>query len=118
MGATPDRQYGRELATEPEVDAKVAAHRDATLLHDLDRAGNLEVIRDAGGRVQFVRTKDGPSGPVIRETEVTRAISGRVATVVDRQFEPPGTVARTRTTEFARDAGNRVTGATITVAGG
>lgn len=115
MGTTPDRQYGRELATEPEVDAKIAAHRDATLLHDLDRAGVLELVRDANGRVQFVRVRDGAAGPTIRETEVARDASGRVSTVTDRQFEPPGTPARTRALALARDANGRVAGGTLTV---
>lgn len=115
MGTTPDRQYGRELATEPEVDAKVLAHRDATLLHDLDRAGVEEVVRDANGRVQFVRFRDGAGGPTIRETEVARDASGRASTITDRQFEPPGTLVRTRSVAIARDANNRATGGVATV---
>lgn len=115
MGTTPDRQYGRELATEPEVEAKFVAHRDTTLLHELDRPGSLEFVRDANGRVQFVRVRDGASGPIIRETEVTRDASGRAITLTDRQFEPPGILVRTRTLALTRDGNNRVTGGTITV---
>jgi hypothetical protein len=115
MGTTPDRQYGRELVTEPELDAKVVSHRDQTLLHELDRAGVLEVVRDTGGRVQFVRARDGAGGPTIRETEVTRDASGRASTIIDRQFDPPGTLARTRSLALARGADNRVSGGTFTV---
>jgi len=115
MGTTPDRQYGRELATEPEVDAKIATHRDATLLHDLDRAGVEEIVRDANGRVQFVRYRDGVGGPSIRETEVSRDAGGRASTITLRQFEPPGTLARTRVLALARGADNRVTGGNVTV---
>ena len=115
MGTTPDRQYGRELVTEPELDAKVVAHRDQTLLHKLDRAGVLDVVRDAGGRVQLVRVRDGASGPTIRETEVTRDASGRASTITDRQFEPPDTLARTRTLTLARGADYRVSGGTFAV---
>lgn len=118
MGTTPDRQYGRELVTEPELDAKVIAHRDQTLLHELDRAGVLEVVRDAGGRVQYVRVRDGAGGPRIRETEVTRDASGRASVITDRQFEPPGTLARTRSFALARGADNRVSGGTFAVSGG
>jgi hypothetical protein len=115
MGTTPDRLYGRELATEPEVDAKLAAHRDATLLHDVDRAGALELVRDANGRVQLVRVRDGAAGPSIRETALARDASGRVSSLTVRQFEPPGTLVRTRVLSLARDAGGRITGGTITV---
>jgi hypothetical protein len=115
MGTTPDRQYGRELATEPEVDAKVVAHRDRTLLHELDRAGVLEVVRDASGRVQFIRFRDGAGGPVVRETEVQRDGSGRSVSVVDRQFEPPGVLARTRTLGLTRGVDGRVASGTVTV---
>lgn len=115
MGTTPDRQYGRELATEPEVDAKVIAHRDGTLLHDLDRAAALEVARDGSGRVQFVRMRDGAAGPLIRETEVARDVAGRASTITDRQFDPPGTLVRTRLLALARGADNRVTDGTVTV---
>jgi hypothetical protein len=115
MGTTPDRQYGRELATEPEVDAKVIAHRDRTLLHEVDRAGALEIVRDAEGRVQFVRIRDGSGGPAIRETEVARDVAGRASTITDRQFDPPGTLVRARVLTLARGADNRVTGATLTV---
>lgn len=115
MGTTPDRLYGRELATEPEVDAKLAAHRDATLLHELDRPGALEVLRDANGRVQLVRVRDGAAGPSVRETEILRDAAGRVSSVVVRQFEPPGILARTRVLSLSRDAGGRVSGGTVTV---
>jgi len=115
MGTTPDRQYGRELATEPEVDAKVIAHRDRTLLHDLDRAAALEVAREAGGRVQFVRMRDGAGGPLIRETEVARDVAGRASTITDRQFDPPGTLVHTRLLVLARGADNRVTDGIVTV---
>lgn len=115
MGTTPDRQYGRELATEPEVEARIAAHRDGTLLHEIDRAGALEIIRGAAGRVQIVRVRDGAGGPAIRETEVVRDASGRASTITDRQFEPPGSLARTRTLALTRSADNRVTGGTVTV---
>ncbi|MGH7856745.1 MAG: hypothetical protein ACREQY_05385 [Candidatus Binatia bacterium] len=115
MGTTPDRQYGRELATELEVDAKVVAHRDRTLLHDVDRAGKLEVARDAGGRVQFVRMRDGAGGPLLRETEVARDVAGRASTITDRQFDPPGTLVRSRVLALARGADNRVTDGTVTV---
>jgi hypothetical protein len=115
MGTTPDRQYGRELVTEPELDAKVVAHRDQTLLHDVDRAGVLEVVRDAGGRVQIVRVRESAGGPTIRETEVARDASGRASTITDRQFDPPGTLTHTRALAIARGADNRVTGGTFTV---
>lgn len=115
MGTTPDRQYGRELATEPEVDAKVITHRDGTLLHDVDRAAVLEIARDASGRVHFVRMRDGVGGPVIRETEVARDVAGRASTITDRQFDPPGTLVRSRVLALARGADNRVTDGTITV---
>jgi len=115
MGTTPDRQYGRELATEPEVEAKFAAHRDRTLLHELDRSGALEVVRDGGGKVQLVRVRDGAGGPTIRETEVARNASGRVASITDRQFEPPGTLVRTRVLTLSRGADNRVASGTLTV---
>lgn len=115
MGTTPDRQYGRELATEPEVDAKVTAHRDRTLLHDLDRDGNLVVVRDGSGRVQFVQVRDGAAGPLIRETEIARDVAGRAATVVDRQFDPPGTLVRTRSLALTRGADARVSVGTMTV---
>lgn len=115
MGTTPDRQYGRELATEAEVDARLLAHRDGTLLHDLDRAGTVEIVRDASGRVQLVRVRDGAVGPAIRESAVTRDASGRVATITDRQFEPPGSLVHTRVHVLARGPDNRVTGASVTV---
>ncbi len=115
MGTTPDRQYGRELATEPEVDARIAAHRDRTLLHDIDRASGLTIVRDGGGRIQLVRFRDGEDGPVVRETEVTRDAAGRASTITDRQFEPPGTLARTRVLSLARGAGGKVSGGSVTV---
>lgn len=115
MGTTPDRQYGRELATEPEVDAKVVAHRDTTLLHELDRAGVEETVRDANGRIQFVRFRDGVGGALIRETEVGRDAAGRASTITDRQFEPAGTLARSRVLALSRGADNRVTGGSVTV---
>lgn len=115
MGTTPDRQYGRELATEPEVDAKVVAHRDTTLLHDLDRACAKEIVRDANGRVQFVRFRDGAGGPTIRETEVARDAAGRVTTITVRQFDPPATLVRWRSLALSRDANGRVSGGAMTV---
>lgn len=115
MGTTPDRQYGRELATEPEVDAKIVAHRDTTLLHDVDRAATKEIVRDANGRVQFVRFRVGAGGPMIRETEVVRDGSGRVASITVRQFEPPGTLARWKSLAFSRDGGGRVSGGAMTI---
>lgn len=114
MGTTPDRQYGRELATEAEVDQKLAEHRDRTLLHEIDRSAALEVVRDGAGRVQFVRHRDSIGGPVIRETEIARDASGRALTVTDRQFEPPGTLAHTRALVLARGAAGRVTSGTLT----
>ena len=115
MGTTPDRQYGRELATEPEVEARIAAHRDRTLLHDVDRAAGMTVIRDAGGRVQLIRHREGEDGPAVRETEVGRDASGRAATITDRQFEPPGALVRTRVLSLARDASGKVSGGSVTV---
>jgi hypothetical protein len=115
MGTTPDRQYGRELATEPEVEAKLVAHRDRTLLHALDREGSLVVIRDAAGRVQLVQVRDGGGGPLIRETEVTRDVTGRTATITDRQFDPPGTLARTRALTLTRGANGKVASGAMTV---
>ena len=115
MGTTPDRQYGRELATEPEVAAKITAHRDQTLLHDLDRMAVLALVRDTGGRVQFIRYQDGPGGPLIRETEMTRDVSGRTTLVTTRQFEPPGILARTRMLSLGRDANGRVSGGSLVV---
>jgi hypothetical protein len=112
---TPDRQYGRELATEPEVDSKIAIHASATLLHEIDQSGTIDVVRDANGRMQLVRVRTGVLGPVIRETELTRNSVARVATVVDRQFEPPGTLAHTRTFAVARDVSGRFSGGTLTV---
>lgn len=113
--ATPDRQYGRELATEPEVDAKIAAHSDATLLHEIDSSGTIDVVRDGNGRVQLIRVREGVLSPVIRETEVTRDASTRVATVVDRQCNPPGTLARERTLTVTRDNSGRFSGGILTV---
>ena len=115
MGTTPDRQYGRELATEPEVDARIAAHRDRTLLHELDRAAVLLIDRDSTGRVQLVRHLDGVGGSALRETEVARDSSGRAATITDRQFEPAGTLVRTRMLTLARDTRGRVSGGAVTV---
>lgn len=115
MGTTPDRQYGRELATEPEVDARIAAHRDRTLLHELDRAAVLSIVRDASGRVQVVRQLEAVGGAAVRETEVVRDLSGRAATITDRQFEPAGTLVRTRLLTLARDERGRVTGGTVMV---
>jgi hypothetical protein len=115
MGTTPDRQYGRELATEPEVVARITAHTDRTLLHDLDRAAGLTILRDTAGRIQVVRYQDGLDGPVLRETEVVRDASGRATTITDRQFEPPGTLARTRVLVLGRDANGRVSGGSVAV---
>ena len=115
MGTTPDRQYGRELATEPEVLARIAMHADGTLLHELDRAAALSVVRDAAGRIQVVRYRDGVDGPVLRETEVARDSSGRASTITDRQFEPPGTLARTRVLTLTRDAAGKVSAGSIAV---
>jgi hypothetical protein len=115
MGTTPDRQYGRELATEPEVDAKILSHRDRTLLHELDRVADVSVVRDGNGRVQFVRYQDGTGGPLIRETELSRDASGRVFAITERQFEPPGTLARTRMLSVARGADGKFSGGTLTV---
>jgi len=115
MGTTPDRQYGRELATEPEVTARIAAHADGTLLHDLDRAAGLIVVRDAAGRIQGVQHREGQDGPLLRETEVARDASGRATTITDRQFEPPGTLARTRVLALGRDASGRVSGGSVVV---
>ncbi len=115
MGTTPDRQYGRELATEPEVEAKLATHRDRTLLHALDRDGALVVVRDAAGRIQRVEVRDGVGGPLIRETELARDASGRAQTITDRQYEPPGTLARTRALTLTRGADGKVVGGTTTV---
>lgn len=113
MGTTPDRQYGRELATEPEVDARIAAHRDRTLLHALDQAAVLSIVRDAAGRVQLVRHLDSTGGPAFRETEVVRDTSGRAATITDRQFEPAGALVRTRSLTLMRDERGRVSGGTV-----
>ncbi len=113
--ATPDRQYGRELATEPEVDAKIAAHSNATLLHEIDSSGAIDVVRDANGRVQLVRVREGVLSPVIRESEVTRDGNARVVTVIDRQLAPPGTLARERTLTITRDNSGRFSGGTLTV---
>ncbi len=115
MGTTPDRQYGRELATEPEVAASVAAHADSTLLHDLDRAAGMTIVRDPAGRIQIVRYRDGMDGPVLRETEVARDTTRRTTTITDRQYEPPGTLARTRVLVLARDANGRVSGGSVAV---
>ena len=115
MGTTPARQYGRELATEPEVDAKVAAHRDRTLLHELDHAAVLSVVRGADGRVQVVRHLEAAGGAPLRETEVSRNGAGRAATITDRQFEPAGTLVRARVLTLARDDRGRVTGGAVTV---
>ncbi len=115
MGTTPDRQYGRELATEPEVTARIAAHADRTLLHDIDRAAGLTIVRDSAGRIQFVRHQEGQDGPVLRETEVVRDASGRASTITDRQFEPPGTLARTRVLALGRDGMGRVSGGSMVV---
>lgn len=115
MGTTPDRQYGRELATEPEVAARVAAHADGTLLHDLDRAAGMTIVRDAAGRIQLLRYRDGMDGPLLRETEVARDTTGRTTTITDRQYEPPGTLARTRVLVLARDANGRVAGGSVAV---
>ena len=115
MGTTPDRQYGRELATEPEVDARLAAHRDGTLLHEVDRATRLSIGRDERGRVQVLRHEDVADGAVIRETELARDTGGRVAAITDRQFEPPGTLARTRVLALSRDASGRVSGGVVSV---
>ncbi len=115
MGTTPDRQYGRELATEPEVTARIAAHADGTLLHDVDRAAGLAIVRDGGGRIQLVRYREGEDGPVLRETEVARDPAGRATTITDRQFEPPGTLARTRVLSLARDARGKVSGGAVVV---
>lgn len=114
MGTTPDRQYGRELATEPEVEAKVAAHRDRTLLHELDRNAALEVAREAGGRIQFIRYRDVVGGALVRETELARDASGRVLSITERQFEPAGSLARTRTLSIARGADGKLVSGTLT----
>lgn len=113
--ATPDRQYGRELATEPEVEAKIAEHSSATLLHEIDQSGTIDVMRDGNGRVQLIRVRTGVLSPVIREAEVTRDSNQRVASVVDRQYNPPGTLARQRTLAISRDNLNRFAGGTVTV---
>lgn len=115
MGTTPDRQYGRELATEPEVAARVAAHADGTLLHDIDRAAVMTIVRDLAGHIQFLRYRDGMDGPVLRETEVARDMNGRTTTITDRQYEPPGTLARTRVLVLRRDANGRVAGGSVAV---
>jgi hypothetical protein len=109
---TPDRQYGRELATEPEVDAKIAEHASATLLHEIDQSGTVDVVRDANGRVQLVRVRTGVLSSVIRETEVERDANQRVSAVVDRQYSPP---ARQRTINISRDNQSRFAGGTLTV---
>lgn len=113
MSTTPDRQYGRELATEPEVDQKIADHRDRTLLHDLDRDSTMDLVRDSNGRVQFVRFRTATGGPLIRETEVSRDTQGRAATLFDRQFEPPGTLVRTLSFALTRDTNGRLSSASI-----
>jgi hypothetical protein len=115
VGTTPDRQYGRELATEPEVAARIASHTDGTLLHDVDRAAGLTIVRDGAGRIQLIRYRDGEDGPAVRETEVTRDANGRASTITDRQFEPPGTLARTRVLTLARDASGKVSGGSVVV---
>ena len=114
MGTTPDRQYGRELATEPEVVQKLADHRDRTLLHELDRNAALELVRDAGGRIQFIRYRDVAGGALVRETELARDASGRALTITERQFEPPGTLARTRMLSVARGADGKLASGTLT----
>ena len=114
MGTTPDRQYGRELATEVEVSQRLAEHRDRTLLHEIDRAANMEVARDANGRVQFVRHRDGVAGPLIRETEIVRDSNGKALTITERQYEPPGTLARTRSLIIARGTDGKVASGTLT----
>lgn len=114
MGTTPDRQYGRELATEPEVTQKLLDHRDRTLLHELDRDASLEVVRDVSGRVQFLRHRAGAGGPLLRETEIGREASGKALTITERQFEPPGVLARTRMLAVARGMDGRLTGGTLT----
>lgn len=112
---TPDRQYGRELATEPEVDAKIAEHVSATLLHEIDQSGTVDVVRDANGRVQLVRVRTGVLSSVIRETEIERDSNQRVSAVVDRQYSPPGTLAHQRTLAISRDNQSRFAGGTVTV---
>lgn len=114
MGTTPDRQYGRELATEPEVSQKVADHRDRTLLHELDRNAALEVVREAGGRIQFIRYREAAGGALVRETEMTRDATGRVLSITERQFEPAGSLARTRTLSVARGADGKLVTGTLT----
>ena len=115
MGTTPDRQYGRELATEPEVAARIAAHSDGTLLHDLDRAARLSIVRDPTRRAQFVRYEDDAAGTLIRETEIVRDAWGRAAVITDRQFEPPGSLARTRVVTLVRDGSGRVSAGSVVV---
>jgi len=114
MGTTPDRQYGRELATEPEVDAKLFTHRDRTLLHELDRNAALEVVRETGGRIQFIRYREVAGGAPVRETELTRDASGRVLSITERQFEPAGSLARTRTLSVVRGPGGKLVSGTLT----
>jgi hypothetical protein len=114
MGTTPDRQYGRELATEPEVVQKVVDHRDRTLLHELDRNAALKLVRDAGGRIQFVRYREAAGGGLVRETELARDASGRVLSITERQFEPAGSLARTRTLSVARGADGKLVSGTLT----
>jgi hypothetical protein len=87
--------------------------RIETEVLDVDRAGAQS--SDVGGRVQFVRVRDGAGGPAIRDTEVAREVAGRASTITDRQFDPPGTLVRTRVLALARGADNRVTGGTVTV---
>lgn len=114
MGTTPDRQYGRELATEAEVTQRLAEHRDRTLLHELDRSASLDLVRDANGRIQVVRHRDGVGGALIRETEVARDAGGRALTITERQFEPPGTLARTRSLSIARGLNGKVASGALT----
>jgi hypothetical protein len=114
MGTTPDRQYGRELATESEVTQRLADHRDRTLLHELDRSAALDIVRDANGRVQFVRHRDGAGGALIRETEIARDAGGRALSITERQFEPPGTLARTRSLSIARGLDGKVASGILT----
>lgn len=113
MGTTPDRQYGRELATEAELTQRLSEHRDRTLLHAFDRNAVMDVTRDANGRVLFIRHRDGAGGPAIREMELGRDTQGRVLTVTERQFEPPGTLARTLMLTLARGGDSKVSGGTL-----
>lgn len=79
-----------------------------TLVHSLSEDSFTEIVRD-GCTVNEVNVLTTASGTPIRTCEVTaRNSQGKVTETVEKQYDSSGSVVRTLTTTFTRDANGNV----------